>query len=150
MERCIALVSASRVAAAAALALAALLVTATAAAKDFAPGDLSVCNRRQCVPIANRALLKVLSSYYWGPGPAPAAFPPGPGAPAFELRFADGSVSGLVAGTGLHTFRAYGFDCGRFRRGRWYRFPPSAARELRKLTAGLRPLRVSAIVPPSC
>jgi hypothetical protein len=72
------------------------------------------------------------------------------GAPGFELRFRDGSVSGVVASARLDRFRAYGFNCGRFRRGVWYRFPPRASQVLEKLTAGLAPLNVSASPPRSC
>ena len=71
--------------------------------------------------------------------PTPAAKDFGPG----DLR-----VCGRAAPR-LDRFRAYGFFCGRFRRGKWYRFPARAAAALRMLTAGLRPLRVSA-PPPSC
>jgi hypothetical protein len=91
----------------------------------------------------------VLNAYYWGPrrvrlGPAVRN-----GAPGFELRFGDGYASAMVASSRLDRFRAYGFFCGRFRRGKWYRFPARAAAALRMLTAGLRPLRVSA-PPRSC
>jgi hypothetical protein len=101
------------------------------------------------VPIVNRSLLRVLSSYYWGPGRPLRAAPVRNGAPAFELRFSKDYVSGIVASSRLDRFRAYGFFCERFQRGRWYRFPARASTALRKLTARLRPMRVSA-PPPSC
>ena len=131
------------------IAAGALLAVPAAVAKDFGPGDLRVCGRAHCVPIVNRSLLRVLSSYYWGPGRPARAAPVRNGAPAFELRFRNGYASGIVASSRLDRFRAYGFFCGRFVRGRWYRFPARASAALRRLTAGFRPLRVSA-PPPSC
>ena len=133
----------------AAIAAVALLAVPAAVAKDFRPGDLQVCGRTQCVPIMNRSVLRVLSSYYWGPRRVTRAGPVRRGAPGFELRFGDDYASGMVASTWLNSFRAYGFFCGRFVRGRWYRFPARAVAEVRRLTAGLEPLRVSA-PPPSC
>jgi hypothetical protein len=135
--------------AAVAIAAAALLAVPSAVAKDFRPGDLLVCGRAKCVPIMNRSVLRVLSSYYWGPRQLARAGPVRRGAPGFELRFGDDYASGMVASTWLNRFRAYGFFCGRFVRGRWYRFPPRAVAEIRRLTAGLEPLRVSA-PPRSC
>ncbi len=121
----------------------------SAVAKDFRPGDLRVCGRDACVSITNRHLLQILSDYYYGSGPAPRAARVPRGAPGFELRFENGYASGMIATKKLDRFRAYGFYCGRFERGRWYRFPPCAAAALRKLTAGMRPMRVAA-PPRSC
>jgi hypothetical protein len=135
---------------AAVLALGALLVTTTATAKDLGPGDLRVCDHTRCIPITNRAVLGVLSLYYWGAGTAPRAARVRVGVPAFELRFRDGQVSGIVATARLDRFRAYGFACGRFERGKWYRFPRRAVQELKRLTVGLKPLRVAASTPRSC
>jgi hypothetical protein len=135
--------------AAAAIATAAFLAVPAAMAKDFRPGDLQVCGKTQCVPIMNRSVLRVLSSYYWGPRPLVRAGPVRRGAPGFELRFGDDYASGMVATTWLNRFRAYGVNCGHFVRGRWYRFPPRAVAEIRRISAGLQPLRVSA-PPPSC
>jgi hypothetical protein len=131
------------------VATAALLAVAAATAKDFAPGDLRVCGQMHCLPIMNRSVLRVLSGYYWGPRRVLRAGPVRQGAPGFELRFRDGYPSGMVASSWLNRFRAYGFMCGRFERGRWYRFPPRAVAEIRRLTAGLEPLRIAA-PPPSC
>jgi len=128
------------------IATVALLAVPAATAKDFAPGDLRVCGRTQCVPIMNRSVLRVLSAYYWGPRRVPRAGPVRRGAPGFELRFADGHPSGMVASAWLNRFRAYGFMCGRFERGSWYRFPARAVVEIRRLTKRLRPIPVSA--PP--
>lgn len=135
--------------AAALIAATTLLAAPAATAKDFPPGRLRVCGRTQCKPIVSRSLLQVLTSFYWGPRRVERAGPIRNGAPAFELRYRDGYVSGIVASRRLNRFRAYGFFCGRFERGTWYRFPARAAAALRKLTAGMRPLRVAA-PPPSC
>jgi hypothetical protein len=121
----------------------------SADAKPFQPGDLRVCGRHHCVPIMNRTVVRILSSYYWGPGRVARTDRVPRGAPGFELRFGDDYVSGMVARKKLDRFRAYGFICGRFERGKWYAFPGRAAAELRKLTAGMRPMRVAA-PPPSC
>jgi hypothetical protein len=132
------------------LALGALLATPQASAKEFRPGDLRVCGRTRCVPIVNRAVLPVFSAFYWGPDRVVRAPKVPVGAPAFELRFGNGYVSGIVATRRLDRFRAYGFYCGRFQRGKWYRVPAGAVRELMRLTPSLRPRRVTRIVPRSC
>jgi hypothetical protein len=127
----------------------ALLVIPAAAAKDFHPGDLRVCGKTRCVAIVNKRVLRILSAYYYGATKIHQARPVRLGAPGFELRFTNGYVSGVVAGASLDRFRGNGFYCGRFVRGRWYRFPREATAALKKLTANFRPLRVSA-PPPSC
>jgi hypothetical protein len=66
------------------------------------------------------------------------------GAPAFQLRYDNGYVTGIVASPRLDRFLSYGVYLERFHRGTWYRLPPRAASELRRLTADLRPLRVTA------
>jgi hypothetical protein len=131
------------------IAAAALLAVPAAVAKELRPGDLLVCGRTACVPIMNRSVVRVLGSYYYGPRRVVRAGPVRRGAPGFELRFTNGYASGMIATTWLNRFRGYGFFCGRFVRGRWYRFPPRAVDEIRRLTAGLQPLRVSA-APRSC
>jgi hypothetical protein len=67
-----------------------------------------------------------------------------------ELRFTNGYVTGVVAGAALDRFRAYGVNCGRFVRGRWYLLPERAAREVRRIAASLEPLHVNRTVPRSC
>jgi hypothetical protein len=131
------------------LLVAVLLAVPVARAKDLGPGDLRVCGRNHCVTITSPTVLRILSSHYWGASTAPVASRVSMGAPAFELRFADGSVSGIVATARLDHFRAHGFACGRFERGRWYRFPARAVTELERLTVGLTPLRVTS-PPRSC
>jgi len=127
----------------------AVLAVPGAVAKDFGPGDLLVCGRDQCKPIVDKRVLKVLSAYYWGPRRLFRAAPVRLGARGFALRWRNGYTSAVVAGARLERFRAQGFFCGRFVRGRWYRFPVEASAALRKRTAGVRPLRVTA-PPPSC
>jgi hypothetical protein len=125
------------------LTAAALAVTPAATAKDFKPGDLRVCNAKQCVPITNRAVLPLLGAFYYGPRDARAASPARLGAPSFELRFPNGYVTGIAASARLERFLSYGVNLQHFRRGVWYRVPARLAAELRKLTAGLKPLRVT-------
>lgn len=131
------------------VAICALLAVPSAVAKSFKPGDLRICGRDRCVAITNARVLRSISAFYYGSGSAPRAGNIRLGARGFELRFRNGYASGMVAGPKLVHFRAYGVYCGRFVRGRWYRFPAGAARALRALSAGLRPLRVTA-PPPSC
>jgi hypothetical protein len=126
-----------------------LLLVPAALAKDFGPGDLRVCGRDRCVSITNRPLLRILSSYYYGGWRVHRAAPVRLGTNGFVLRFRDGYASGMVAGAELKRFRAYGFFCGRFERGKWYRFPARAGAALKRLTAGMQPQRVRT-PPPSC
>jgi len=129
---------------AALLAVAALAVIPAASAKDFRPGDLRVCNARRCVAITNRAVLPLLGRfYYFDREAAHVADRPRLGAPAFELRFRNGYVTGIAASARLDRFLSYGVDLGRFERGIWYRIPAPIAAELRRLTAGMKPLRVT-------
>ena len=52
-------------------------------------------------------------------------------------------MTGIVATARLDRFLSYGVNLGRFQRGIWYRVPARLASELRKLTAGMKPLRVT-------
>jgi hypothetical protein len=101
------------------------------------------------VPIADKRVLRILTAYYWGPRKVVQAPPVRVGARGFALRWKNGYTSAVVAGAKLDRFRAQGFFCGRFVRGRWYRFPAEAAAMVEKLTAQIRPLRVTA-PPRSC
>jgi hypothetical protein len=126
------------------LAAATLVGVSAATAKDFDPGDLRICSTKRCRPITDRPALKVLSAFYYtGRNPPAVASPARLGAPAFELRFTNGYVTGIVATAKLDRFLSYGVHLGRFQQGRWYRVPDRAARELRRLTAHLKPLRVT-------
>ena len=53
------------------------------------------------------------------------------------------NVAGIVATKRLDCFLSYGVYLERFRRGKWYSVPARAARALRTLAAGLRPLRLT-------
>ncbi len=120
-----------------------LLVLASASAKDFHPGDLRVCNAKHCVSFVKRSLLPKLGSFYYS-GPAPTRVQkPRLGVPYYKLRFRNGYVTGIVATRCLNRFLSYGVELGRFARGRWYAVPPSLAREFRRVTTGLRPLRLT-------
>jgi hypothetical protein len=126
-----------------AAAVGALLVLASAQAKEFRPGDLRVCNAKRCVAITNQAALDSLSALYYSQAPLTGAVAPSVGAPFFQLEFDNGYVTGVVATTRLDRFLSYGVNLGRFRRGKWYRVQAVAAKELRKLTTGLKPLRLT-------
>jgi hypothetical protein len=121
-----------------------LLAAPAASAKEFEPGDLRICNAKRCVPIMSRPALTTLGRFYYvGTSPPPRAPRPRLGAPAFELRFDNGYVTGIVSAARLDRFLSYGVNLGRFDAGVWYRVPNRAAQELRRLTAGLSPLRVN-------
>jgi hypothetical protein len=128
----------------AALVLATALTFAPGAtAKDFRPGDLRVCNAKRCVAITDQAVLNALSAFYYvGPQPARTRAPR-MGAPAFQLKFTNGYVTGIVASARLDRFLSYGVYLGRFRKGSWYRVPDRAAQELIRLTESLKPMRVT-------
>ena len=120
-----------------------LLVLPSASAKDFGPGDLRVCNATRCVPIVTRAVLPQLGSFYYS-GPAPAHLGrPGLGTPYYELRFRNNYVTGIVATRQLDRFLSYGVHLERFTRDEWYAIPHPLSQELRRLTDGLRPLRLT-------
>jgi hypothetical protein len=121
----------------------ALLLAPSASPKDFGPGDLRVCNAQRCVAIVNRDVLPLLGVFYYS-GPPPArARPPALGAPYYELRFRNGYVTGIIAARRLDRFLSYGVNLDRFARNRWYAAPRRLAMELRRLTTGLRALRLS-------
>lgn len=122
----------------------ALAVAAGASAKEFKPGDLRICSRRECVAIRDpRVLTRLGVFYYAGNSSPPEAPTPRLGARAFELRFSDGYVTGVVATAELNRFLSFGVVLGRFAPRQWYRFPKQVARELRRLAAPLEPLRVT-------
>jgi len=118
----------------------ALLAVPAAAAKDFEPGDLRLCNATRCVPVVDRAVVKALGRFYYSAGHPPRAGAVPLGAPAYQLRFRNGYVTGIVATAQLDRFLSYGVHLERFARGRWYQMPETVAVELRRLAAGLKPL----------
>jgi hypothetical protein len=128
---------------AALVAVAALAATPAATAKDFRPGDLRVCNARRCVPITNRAVVNLLGPFYYGARDPRVAPPPRLGARCFELRFTNGYVTGIAATARLDRFLSYGVNLDRFHRGVWYRIPARISAELRRLTQGMKPLRLT-------
>ncbi len=123
---------------------AALLLAPAAAAKELGPGDLRVCSAKRCLPITRAPALEAFSALYYTGATQPRLANDVPlGARAFELRFPNGYVTGIAAGRELDRFLSYGVHLGWFQRGRWHRVPDAAARELRRLTRGLTPLRVT-------
>jgi hypothetical protein len=125
------------------VAVSALLVLPSASAKDFPPGGLLVCNATRCAPIVKRGVLTQLAAFYYHRPVASSVRRPRLGAPFYELRFANGYVTGIVATRRLDRFLSYGVNIGHFKRDRWYTVPPKAAANLRRLTTSLRPLRVT-------
>jgi hypothetical protein len=122
---------------------AALAFTSGASAKEFRPGDLSICNAKRCVAIADQAVLDSLSIFYYGNTQLTTTTRPRMRSPYFQLRFSNGYVTGIVASVSLDRFLSYGVNLGRFQRAKWYRVPARAALELRMLTMELKPLRLT-------
>ena len=120
-----------------------LLAVPSASAKDFGPGDLRVCNATRCVTIVRREALPLLGSFYYSGPPLAHVRRPALGTPYYELRFPNGYATGIVATRRLDRFLSYGVHLERFARDSWYAVPPRLSKELRRLTAGLRPLRVT-------
>jgi hypothetical protein len=121
----------------------ALLLAPSASPKDFGPGDLRVCNTQRCVAIVNRDVLPLVGSlYYSGPHPARVRRP-ALEAPYYELRFRNGYVTGIIA-----TRRSTAFSATA---STWIGSPATGgtqpprrlAKELRRLTTGLRALRLT-------
>jgi hypothetical protein len=121
----------------------ALLVVPSASAKDFGPGDLRVCNATRCVAIVSRDVLPQIGSFYYS-GPPPARVRrPALGAPYYELRFRNDYVTGIIATRRLDRFLSYGVHLERFAPNRWYAVLRPLAEELRRVTVGLRPRRLT-------
>ena len=120
-----------------------LAIVPSAAAKEFEPGGVRLCNQTRCVHVMDRAAVKALGHFYYSAGHPPRGRAVPLGAPAFQLRFRNGYVTGIVATAKLDRFLSYGVHLERFERGRWYQMPQTLAAELRRLAAGLRPLRVT-------
>ena len=119
-----------------------VVVTApSAAAKDFGPGDLRVCNVHRCAPIVRRDVLPTLGAFYYQSAAAPTLVAAPPlGSPSYELRFRNGYATGIVAGKRLDRFLSYGVNLGRFAQGKWYRVPAAMAAEVRRLADPLAPI----------
>jgi hypothetical protein len=125
--------------------LGALIPTAItpASAKDYGPGDLRLCNAKNCAAIVDENVLKALTRVYYGqPRPAEVRAPQ-VGAPYFRLEFRNGYVTGIAATARLDRFHSPGWTLSQFGPDRWYRVAAIAARGLRTLAVGLEPLRVT-------
>jgi hypothetical protein len=133
-----------RVALAALVAVVALVALPAASAKDFKPGDVRICNSDHCKAVVNRKALAVLAHFYYDAHTTPArATKPKLGQPYYKLRYTNGYVTGIVAARQLDRFLSYGVYLGRFTRYDWYKIPVAASRNFRRLTVGLRPLRLT-------
>jgi hypothetical protein len=122
---------------------AAMVFAASAAAKNFQPGDLRLCNAKSCVSVGDQKALDALSAFYYGSRQPRQIRPPALRVPYYELRFTNGYATGIVATAALDRFLSYGVNLDQFARGRWYRVPAAAAAELRRLAASLEPLRLT-------
>jgi hypothetical protein len=133
------------------LAAAALICVSAGAAKDFKPGGLRVCSATRCVPVMDRVVLRTFTAFFYGDSPVAIAQAPRRGAPAFQLRYRDGYLAGVIGGLRLDRIAVNGLNCGRFRHRVWYRLPARVVLEVRRLAAPLEPLRINrASVPGSC
>ena len=128
------------------IALIAAVVAATAGAattKDFKPGDVRLCGSTRCVMVTSASVAKELGSFvYTGRQPAKVAGPR-VGERAFQLRFRNGYVAGIFASARLDRWLSYGVYLERFSRGKWYAVPRKTASDLRRLVAGMEPLRLT-------
>jgi hypothetical protein len=120
-----------------------LVLVAAASAKEIPPGSLLICGSKHCRAVTSRADARAFSRLLWGEGRVARAPTPRVGSPVFQLRFRDGPAGAIITARAI---RVHGLNCGRFRRGLWYRLPV----RLRGLTAGLEPRRLTASVPRSC
>jgi hypothetical protein len=119
------------------------VLAAPAAAKEFKPGDLRLCNTKSCVKLRDQALLNRLSLFiYTGRQPARAASPR-LGVPYLELRFSNGYVAGIVATRKLDRWLSYGVYLERFAGGQWYRVPARTAQALTQIASQLRRLHLT-------
>jgi hypothetical protein len=126
------------------VAVAALVTLPAASAKDFKPGDVRICNSDHCRAVVNRRVLALLAAFYYQRRSPPVREArPQLGQHYYELRYRNGYVTGIVATQRLDRFLSYGVFLGRFARYRWYEIPAMASRDFRRLTVGLRPLRLS-------
>jgi hypothetical protein len=124
------------------LAVSALIVAAGASAKEFPPGSLRICGATRCRVVTD-AQSRTFSALLWGDRPVTPAPTPRVGSSIFQLRFQNGPAGAIISATAI---RVHGLNCGRFRRGRWYRLPAS----IRRVGNGLEPKRLRASVPRSC
>lgn len=120
-----------------------VVVCVAAWAKEIPPGELRICGARQCRIVMEPAQARAFSALLWGDGRVARARTPRAGSPVFQIRFKGGPAGAIINSTAI---RVHGLNCGRFRRGRWYRLP----KPLRGLTRGLEPRRLGAVVPRSC
>jgi hypothetical protein len=88
-------------------------------------------------------VLRLLASFYYGDSTPVRVRRPKLGVPYYELRYRNGYVTGIIATRRLDRFLSYGVVLGRFTRDQWYKVPHKVSREFRRLTVGLRPLRLS-------
>jgi len=125
-----------------ALAAIAIVLPLAAWAKEFPPGDLRICGAKHC-RILTPAQSNAFSAVLWGDSQVVRAPTPRVGSAVLQLRYPNGPAGAIIT---PRSIRVAGLNCGRFERGKWYRLP----KNLRGLTDGLEPRRLSAFVPRSC
>ena len=129
------------------LLVAGLVAVAGASAKPIGPGDVLVCGASRCRAVDEPAQARALSELLWGSGRVVRAATPRVGSAVYQLhaRTRHGHQP-LGAAVNATSIRVHGLNCGRFRRGKWYRLPAA----LRGFTSGLSPKRLTVVVPRSC
>jgi hypothetical protein len=124
-----------------------LILSSGATAKEFKPGDLSVCGASRCASIRSQSVLDALTSFYYNSAQPPVrARAPRLAVPFYRIEFSNGYISGIVAGAGSDRFLSYGVNLDQFHQRLWYRVPPRALAGLRRLIVGLTPLRLTVAV----
>jgi hypothetical protein len=121
------------------VALAAAVLPA-AAAKDFKPGDLRVCDRTRCLQIRDAGVLTAIGAFYYqAKTPPTRARAPSPRSRYVKLEFRNGYVTGVAAGARFDRFLSFGVNLDRFMARTWYVIPARFAAEIRRLASQLRP-----------
>lgn len=124
----------------AALCVSLAVVVPSASAKLVRPGDLRLCDDSYCIAIGHRRTALALGHFIYSRGHPPTAATPALEQRYLRLAFRNGYVAGILATGRFDRFLSYGVVLERFNRGTWYRVPPSAVRELRKLARRLQPM----------
>jgi hypothetical protein len=122
------------------LLLGSLILSPTAAAKAFRPGDVSLCSAQGCISIKSQLVLNALAGFYYDSFQRPVRISaPTAGTRFFKLEFSNGYVSGIAAGSNLDRFRSGGVNLDQFRNRVWYRLPRVVSSGLRRLVDAAPP-----------
>jgi len=110
-----------------------------AEAKTFKPRDVSVCGVTKCLPLTNRAALNALSAFYYSAEVPKSESKPPAHSHYVQLRYRNGYVTGIAAGSGYDHFLSYGVNEDQFTAQTWYAIPPAASAAIKTLAAKVRP-----------